>query len=116
MAAVADDNKNVGILALEVYTPRCFVRQAALEEHAGVAPGKYTIGLGQDGLALTGDAEDINSICLTAVAGLLEKCVRPPFLFDDAFRTAATHSPLWCLNLTQICVSNVPSQIKTMNR
>jgi len=39
----------------------------------GVAAGKFTVGLGQDGLAVTGDAEDINSICLTAVQSLLEK-------------------------------------------
>ena len=69
------DEKNVGILAVEVYTPLTFVRQAALEEHCGVPSGKYTLGLGQEGLAITGDAEDINSICLTAVAGLLEKYV-----------------------------------------
>jgi hydroxymethylglutaryl-CoA synthase len=71
-----DDSKNVGILAMEVYTPSCFVKQSALEEYTGVGAGKYTVGLGQEGLAITGDAEDINSICLTAVAGLLEKCVR----------------------------------------
>ena len=67
--------KNIGILAVEVYTPRTYIQQSQLEEHAGVATGKYTIGLGQDGMAVTGDAEDINSICLTAVAGLLEKYV-----------------------------------------
>jgi hypothetical protein len=69
----SDDAKNVGILAVEVYTPRTFVRQAALEEHSGVPAGKYTAGLGQDGLAVTGDAEDINSICLTVTHQLLEK-------------------------------------------
>ena len=67
------DEKHVGILALEVYTPSTYVKQAALEEHMGVAAGKFTLGLGQDGLAVTGDAEDINSICLTAVQSLLEK-------------------------------------------
>ena len=36
---------------------------------------QYTIGLGQEGLAVTGDAEDINSLCLTAVHSLLEKYV-----------------------------------------
>lgn len=66
-------DKHVGILALEVYTPRTFIRQAELEEHTSVAAGKYTIGLGQEGLAVTGDAEDINSLCLTAVHSLLEK-------------------------------------------
>lgn len=68
-------DKHVGILALEVYTPRTFIRQDELEEHTGVAAGKYTIGLGQEGLAVTGDAEDINSLCLTAVHSLLEKYV-----------------------------------------
>jgi hypothetical protein len=78
-AAAADQqqqqaqDKNVGILAMEVYTPSTFVSQAALEEHAGIPAGKYTVGLGQEGLALTGDAEDINSLCLSAVHALLEK-------------------------------------------
>ena len=72
-AAAADANKHVGILALEVYTPSTYVRQAALEEHTGVAAGKYTLGLGQEGLSVTGDAEDVNSLCLTAVQSLLEK-------------------------------------------
>ena len=56
------NGKNVGILALEVYTPRTYVAQAALEEHAGVSAGRYTIGLGQEGLAVTGDAEDVKSV------------------------------------------------------
>jgi len=67
------DGKNVGILAMEVYTPRTYITQKALEEHSGVPSGKYTIGLGQDAMAVTGDAEDINSICLTVVSALLEK-------------------------------------------
>ena len=67
------NGKNVGILAMEVYTPSTFVKQEALEEHAGVAKGRYTIGLGQEGLAICGDAEDVNSLCLTVVHSLLEK-------------------------------------------
>ncbi|CAM9856572.1 unnamed protein product, partial [Chrysoparadoxa australica] len=35
--------------------------------------GKYTIGLGQEAMAFTGDREDINSVCLTVLEGLLEK-------------------------------------------
>jgi len=65
--------KNVGILAIEVYTPSTFVLQSKLEEHYGVAQGKYTIGLGQEGLGICSDAEDINSLCLTVVESLLEK-------------------------------------------
>lgn len=66
-------NKNVGILAIEVYTPSTYVSQSELEEHSGVSKGKYTLGLGQDGLGITGDAEDVNSLSLTVVHSLLEK-------------------------------------------
>lgn len=67
------EEKNVGIMAVEVYTPSSFVLQSKLEEHYGVAQGKYTIGLGQEGLGICGDVEDINSLSLTAVKSLLEK-------------------------------------------
>jgi hydroxymethylglutaryl-CoA synthase len=69
-----DDGKNVGILGLEVYMPATYITQTSLEEHNGVASGKYTIGLGQTAMGVVaGDAEDINSICLTVVHSLLEK-------------------------------------------
>lgn len=67
------EEKNVGIMAIEVYAPSTFVLQSKLEEHYGVAQGKYTIGLGQEGLGLCGDVEDINSLSLTVVKALLEK-------------------------------------------
>ena len=67
------NDRHVGILAMEVYTPRTFVQQSALEAHNGIPAGKYTIGLGQQGIGITGDAEDINSLCLTVVHRLLEK-------------------------------------------
>jgi hypothetical protein len=67
------DEKNVGILAIEVYTPSTFISQADLEEYSGVPKGKYTIGLGQEGLGFCGDAEDVNSLALTVVHSLLEK-------------------------------------------
>lgn len=72
---ISDTNvKNVGIVAMEVYFPPTFVKQCSLEEYSGVAAGKYTIGLGQESIAIvTGDREDINSICLTVVHNLLEK-------------------------------------------
>lgn len=65
--------RDVGIVALDVYFPSTYVSQADLEAHDGVAAGKYTVGLGQTSMAFTGDREDINSICLTAVQSLLEK-------------------------------------------
>jgi Hydroxymethylglutaryl-coenzyme A synthase N terminal len=68
-------DKRIGVLAMEVYTPSTYIAQEALEVHSGVPPGKYTLGLGQEGLAVTGDAEDINSLCLTVVHSLLERQV-----------------------------------------
>lgn len=67
-------DKHVGILAMEVYTPRTYVSQSKLESYNGVSPGKYTIGLGQNAIGLVhGDIEDVNSISLTVVHSLLEK-------------------------------------------
>ncbi|KAL7519341.1 hypothetical protein ACHAWX_004108 [Stephanocyclus meneghinianus] len=64
---------NIGILAIEFYTPRTYISQSALEEHNSQPKGRYTIGLGQDAMAVTGDAEDVNSMALTAVHSLIEK-------------------------------------------
>ncbi|KAF9939875.1 Hydroxymethylglutaryl-CoA synthase, cytoplasmic [Modicella reniformis] len=64
---------NVGILALEFYSPSKFVDQAELEQFDGVSAGKYTIGLGQTKMAVCDDREDINSISLTVVQNLVEK-------------------------------------------
>ena len=49
------------------------VEQEELERYDGVAPGKYTSGLGQRRMAFCGDQEDVVSISLTAVKRLLEK-------------------------------------------
>lgn len=68
-----NNRKNVGILAIEVYTPSTYILQSELEEHSGVSQGKYTLGLGQEGLGFCGDAEDVNSLALTVVHSLLEK-------------------------------------------
>lgn len=76
MDPFADDSprpQNVGILAMEVYFPHYYVNQSDLEEYNNVPSGKYTIGLGQDAMAFTGDREDVNSIAMTCVAQLLEK-------------------------------------------
>lgn len=72
-SALLKNEKHVGILAVEVYTPSTYISQSKLEEHTGVPAGKYTIGLGQEGLAFCGDSEDINSLALTVVNSLLEK-------------------------------------------
>lgn len=65
--------KDVGIRALEVYFPAQYVEQKELEEHDGVLPGKYTIGLGQTRMGFCNDLEDINSLCLTVTHRLLER-------------------------------------------
>ena len=65
--------KNVGILAMEVYTPSTYISQEELEDHCGVSKGRYTIGLGQEGMGLCGDCEDVNSLALTVVQSLLDK-------------------------------------------
>ncbi|KAF9173009.1 Hydroxymethylglutaryl-CoA synthase, cytoplasmic [Mortierella sp. AD010] len=64
---------NVGIHALEFYFPSKFVDQTELEQFDGVSAGKYTIGLGQNKMAVCDDREDINSISLTVVQNLVEK-------------------------------------------
>lgn len=67
-------NKHVGILAIEIYTPKTYISQSKLESYNNVSEGRYTIGLGQDAIGLIGgDIEDINSIALTVVHSLLEK-------------------------------------------
>eukprot|EP00285_Hemiselmis_virescens_P017387 CAMPEP_0173392420 /NCGR_PEP_ID=MMETSP1356-20130122/19527_1 /TAXON_ID=77927 ORGANISM="Hemiselmis virescens, Strain PCC157" /NCGR_SAMPLE_ID=MMETSP1356 /ASSEMBLY_ACC=CAM_ASM_000847 /LENGTH=492 /DNA_ID=CAMNT_0014350211 /DNA_START=73 /DNA_END=1547 /DNA_ORIENTATION=- len=65
--------KGVGIHGMEVYFPRFAVRQTELEKFMGASEGKFTIGLGQQNMAFVNDLEDINSVCMTAVANLLEK-------------------------------------------
>ena len=44
-----------------------------LESHDQVSEGKYTIGLGQERMAVCSAAEDAISICLTAFSRLLKR-------------------------------------------
>nr|QSL83307.1 Hydroxymethylglutaryl-coenzyme A synthase [Nigella sativa] len=67
------NQKDVGILAIEIYFPPTCVKQEALEAHDGASKGKYTIGLGQDCMAFCSESEDVISMSLTAVSSLLEK-------------------------------------------
>ena len=63
---------DVGILAIDMYTPSRYVLQSDLESVDGCA-GKYTKGLGQYKMAFTDDREDITSIYMTVVSQLLSK-------------------------------------------
>ncbi|KAJ5071917.1 hydroxymethylglutaryl-coa synthase [Anaeramoeba ignava] len=66
-------NKNIGILAIEVYVPQLYVSQEKLEEFDSAGKGKYTIGLMQSKMSFCSEIEDINSISLTAVNQLMKK-------------------------------------------
>lgn len=51
-------------LDLDIVLYQC-ISEEDLEAFDGVPKGKYTIGLGQEYMAMTDDREDINSIALT---------------------------------------------------
>ncbi|KAG7397428.1 hypothetical protein PHYBOEH_000782 [Phytophthora boehmeriae] len=70
---VSSRPENVGILAMEVHFPSDYVDQSEMERFDGVSSGKYTVGLGQLGMAIPGDREDVNALALTAVSKLLSK-------------------------------------------
>ncbi|PHH80541.1 hypothetical protein CDD80_1053 [Ophiocordyceps camponoti-rufipedis] len=67
--------QNVGIKAIEIYFPSQlqYVEQSELEKFDGVAPGKYTIGLGQTKMSFCDDREDMYSVALTVTSKLLSK-------------------------------------------
>ena len=68
------ESLNVGICAVQYYTPAQYVSQNDLEGYNGVKAGRYTVGLGQEGMGLIrGDLEDVNSMSLTVVRSLMEK-------------------------------------------
>jgi len=70
--------RDVGILAMEAHFPGDYVDQREMEAFDGVGSGKYTLGLGQLGMAVPGDREDVNALALTTVSRLLSKFdVRP---------------------------------------
>jgi len=64
---------NAGIHAIEVYFPKTCVKQSDYEAHTGTPAGKFVVGLGQDEMAFVDASEDINSIMMNAVSGLLAK-------------------------------------------
>jgi 3-hydroxy-3-methylglutaryl CoA synthase len=56
---------NPPLLPDRVSVPSQCISETELEVYDGVAPGKYTIGLGQSFMAFADDREDINSMALT---------------------------------------------------
>ncbi|KAL3322058.1 hypothetical protein AABB24_039606 [Solanum stoloniferum] len=75
---MAAQQKNVGILAMEIYFPPTCIQQEMMEAHDGASKGKYTIGLGQDCMGFCTEVEDVISMSLTAVSSLLEKYAIDP--------------------------------------
>ena len=75
------------------------VCQEELEAHDGVQQGKYTVGLGQRCMAFCGDQEDVVSMSLTAVHGLLEKHdVDPKSIGRQGLALLSQLPTAWCLN------------------
>ena len=64
---------DLGIIDIQCYFPTYYIDQQDLEEFDKVGKGKYTVGLGQEKMALASDREDINSVCLTVLDQLLSK-------------------------------------------
>ncbi|VDO07417.1 unnamed protein product [Rodentolepis nana] len=64
--------KDIGILAAEIYFPKSYIAQTALETQFE-CPGKYTKGLGQLSMAICDEAEDVISISLTVTKRLIER-------------------------------------------
>ncbi|KAI9914635.1 hypothetical protein PsorP6_007294 [Peronosclerospora sorghi] len=56
---------------MDVHFPSAYVAQHELETLDGVSRGKYTLGLGQLGMAVPGDREDVNALALSVVSRLL---------------------------------------------
>ncbi|KAL4524742.1 hypothetical protein Ndes2526A_g06852 [Nannochloris sp. 'desiccata'] len=69
--------EHVGILAAETYFPAQYVRQEDLEVHDKVDPGKYTVGLGQQGISFCGDREDVVSMAMTVLRQLMNRHAIP---------------------------------------
>ncbi|KAK9790528.1 hypothetical protein WJX73_000126 [Symbiochloris irregularis] len=83
---------NVGICGLEVYLCRQKVDQKCLEEHDQVSSGKYTVGLGQEAMAVCAEWEDTASMSLTVVSALLRHYALTPS--DIGRLEVGTETPL----------------------
>lgn len=64
--------RDIGILAAEIYFPRTYIPQTTLETQFD-CPDKYTKGLGQLSMAVCDEAEDVVSLALTVTRRLIER-------------------------------------------
>ncbi|HIW90318.1 MAG TPA: hydroxymethylglutaryl-CoA synthase [Candidatus Corynebacterium avicola] len=63
----------IGIHDLEMATGHHVVDLEQLADHAGIAPGKYTLGLGQSEMSMLAEDEDIVTMGAAAAKPLLER-------------------------------------------
>ncbi len=63
----------IGIHDLEMATGHHVVDLAQLADHAGIAPGKYVLGLGQSAMSMLAEDEDIVTMGAAAAKPLLER-------------------------------------------
>ncbi|KAI6213475.1 hypothetical protein M3Y94_00155000 [Aphelenchoides besseyi] len=68
----------VGIKAIELYFPKCYVEQTELEKFNGAASGKYTNGMGLQQMGFCDDYEDVCSLALNVTFNLLKKYAIDP--------------------------------------
>lgn len=61
-----------GIRGWSLHIPSHYVAQSDLEAFDGVSTGKYTLGLGQENMAVAEPSEDIVSMMLSATHRLIE--------------------------------------------
>ncbi|WP_392424080.1 hydroxymethylglutaryl-CoA synthase [Dolosigranulum pigrum] len=63
---------NIGIDKIGFYTPRIYVDMVKLAEARGIDPDKYTIGLGQEQMAVAPLSQDAVTMAANAALGILD--------------------------------------------
>lgn len=64
---------NIGIDKIGFYTPRIYVDMEKLAEARGIDPDKYTIGLGQEQMAVAPLSQDAVTMAANAALGILDE-------------------------------------------
>ena len=64
---------NIGIDKIGFYTPRVYVDMKKLAEARGIDPDKYTIGLGQEQMAVAPLSQDAVTMAANAALGILDE-------------------------------------------
>jgi hydroxymethylglutaryl-CoA synthase len=67
------NKKHFGVVGMNVHIPAQYVEQSKYETFTSAGAGKITTGLGQTRMSFVDSNEDIVSLMLTALQGLLDK-------------------------------------------